>query len=126
MSLVYNTRYNEYVKSNEHDITMNGCFVCFDDVGKKYGICRHCLLGVCNHSECVDVFPHIDDTEYLICADCKHVIEKKLKPITYTEKDHYEEKIEKQYAQKLLQQAEAEKLGYENTLTYIKMLHIVK
>tara|TARA_Y100000591_G_scaffold331180_1_gene364277 strand:- start:1576 stop:1953 length:378 start_codon:yes stop_codon:yes gene_type:complete len=117
---------NQHIKLLNDDIVTNGCFVCFEDDQKKYEVCRHCLLGVCRHSECVDVFPHIDNTEYLICADCKFTIEKKLKPIVYTEKEQYEEKMEKQHKQKLLRQAEAEKVCYENTLMYIKLLHIIQ
>jgi len=126
MSFVYNNRYNEYVISNEHDITLKGCFVCFNDERKKYDVCRHCLLGVCKHADCVDVFPHIDNSEYLICTDCKHTIEKKLKALEYTDEDLRQEEIEKKHKETLLQQVEAEKLGYENAVTYIKMLHVVQ
>jgi len=116
----------QYIKILNDDIVTNGCFVCFEDNQKKYEVCRHCLLGVCRHSECVDIFPHTDNTEYLICADCKHTIEKKLKPIAYTEKDQYEENMENHHKQKLLRQVEAEKVGYENALMYIKLLHIIQ
>jgi hypothetical protein len=126
MSVVYNNRYNEYVKSIENDITLKGCFVCFEDDGKSVGVCRHCLLGVCKHSDCVDVFPHLDNSEYLICTDCKHTIEKKLKALEYTDEDLYEEKLENQYKQKILKQVQEEKLGYENALLYIKLLQVVQ
>lgn len=116
----------QYMRILNDDIVTNGCFVCFEDDQKKYEVCRHCLLGVCRQSECVDIFPHVDNTEYLICTDCKHTIEKKLKPIAYTEKDQYEEKMEYQHKQKLLREVEEEKVDYENTLTYIKLLHVVQ
>ncbi len=126
MTVVYNNNYDDYVMSNKHDVSLNGCFVCFEDTGKNYGVCRHCLLGVCRQSECVDIFPHTNDSEYLICYDCKKTIEKKLQPVEYTDEDLYKEEMEKKHREKILRQAEAEKTGYENALTYIKMLHVVQ
>ncbi len=38
----------------------------------------------------------------------------------------YQEEIEKKHKETLLQQVDAEKLGYENAVTYIKMLHVVQ
>jgi hypothetical protein len=123
MTKIYNknTRYIRLVNDN---IVTNGCFVCFEDDQKNYGICRHCLLGVCKHGKCVESFPHVGNTEYLICADCKSTIEKKFKPIAYTEKDVYEEIMEKERTLKVLEEAEKEKSIYENALHHIRILQI--
>jgi hypothetical protein len=123
MSQIYNKN-TQYIRLVNDNIVNSGCFVCFNDDEKNYGICRHCLLGVCKHGKCVNVFPHIDNTDYLICSDCRSTIEKKLKPILYTEKDECEEKIEKQKSLEILKKAEKEKSEYENVLHHIRILQI--
>ena len=124
MTLVNNNnKYNKYIECNSNDPTLKSCFVCFDDKN-SYGICRHCLLGVCKHEDCVYIFPHIDNTEYLICTDCKHTIERKLKPVEINKEDEKKEINEKQTSLKLLQEAEEEKSIYENVLHQIRILQI--
>lgn len=43
--------------------------------------CDKCGDGVCRNERCCMVFPHYKNTEYIVCNECKEIIEKKLQQI---------------------------------------------
>ena len=117
MTLVYNDKYNQYLKENKYE--SDGCSVCFNNKDRYYGICRHCSLGVCLDKNCVEIYPHINNSEFLICKDCEIIINKKLKPVDYIEEDSYLENFEKDQQKKLMLKAEKKRLAYIEILNML-------
>tara|TARA_E500000178_G_C16927265_1_gene709986 strand:+ start:889 stop:1263 length:375 start_codon:yes stop_codon:yes gene_type:complete len=114
----YKDRDSECFK-NKSESMMYGCFVCFDNKDRYYGICRHCSLGVCLQKNCAESFPDIDNSEFLICNDCKVIIDNKLIPVDYTKYDIELEKIENEKNKKLLILAEKKRLAYKEILNIL-------
>jgi hypothetical protein len=43
--------------------------------------CNKCASGVCRNEQCCVVFPHHKNTEFVVCNECKEIIDKKLQKI---------------------------------------------
>lgn len=71
LPMFYNSRISLYDKEY--------CIVCEEE--EMILFCEKCGDGVCRNERCCVIFPHHKNTEYVVCMECKEIIEKKLKLI---------------------------------------------
>ena len=74
----YNDLYlsNKYIlNSNYCNYTLN-CNQCNND--KIRGFCNMCKTNICCNKRCCELFPHYQNTVFVICKCCISEIEKKL------------------------------------------------
>lgn len=69
MNMFYTTIVSRYDKEY--------CEVCGE--GDMEVLCDKCGNGVCRNDHCCMIFPHYNNTEYVVCDNCKDKIEKKLR-----------------------------------------------
>lgn len=69
MNMFYTTIVSRYDKEY--------CEVC--EEGDMEVCCDKCGDGVCRNERCCMIFPHYNNTEYVVCVECKDKIEKKLR-----------------------------------------------
>ena len=67
------------------------CYIC-ENVRSKY-FCHQCANSVCSSNLCCEIFPHYNETNFIICNDCVKYYESKLQPqIDYTKIEKIKQK----------------------------------